>query len=144
MTFKILGIDHLGLAPKDPQGTNSFFEQILQLQKIGEELVAEQKVNTIMFESASAKSESLPRLEVLDTMGDTEGPVAKFLSKKGSGIHHVALRVDNILNALAYLKSKNVQLIDEVPRDGSHQTKIAFIHPRATGGLLIELVEQVL
>lgn len=144
MNFKILGIDHIGLAPKAPATANHFFKEILQLNKIGEEHVAEQKVNTVMFDSASGNTDIFSRLEVLDTMGDQEGPVAKFLSKKGSGIHHVALRVDNISNALAYLKNKNVQMVDEEPRAGSHHTKIAFIHPKATGGLLIELVEQVL
>ena len=70
------------------------------------------------------------------------GPIAKFLEKKGSGIHHVALTVTGLVPLLAHLKSLGVKLIDESPRPGAHHTLIAFVHPESTGGLLVELVEQ--
>jgi methylmalonyl-CoA/ethylmalonyl-CoA epimerase len=141
--FRIEGINHVGLAPKDPEKARWFLREVLGLSFLGEELVKDQKTNTIMFtalpEGASAAQD---RLEILAPEGGTEGPIAKFLEKKGSGIHHIALSVDSVDSALAHLKAKGVRLVDETPRPGAHQTRIAFVHPEATGGLLIELVEE--
>ena len=138
--FKVLGINHVGLAPKDPAKARSFLTDMLGLDFHGDELVAAQKTLTAMFSSAST-SEDGPRLEIL-IPDQGEGPIATFLEKKGSGIHHIAMMVDSVERAIASLKKKGVRLIDESPRPGAHQTRIAFIHPESTGGLLIELVEE--
>jgi methylmalonyl-CoA/ethylmalonyl-CoA epimerase len=143
--FKILGINHIGIAPKDVAKSKDFFSKILGLQCFGEEQVLDQKTNTIMFASqtdSAPSADSTSRLELLAPLTDV-GPIADFLAKKGGGIHHLALTVDNIDAALAYLKNLGVQLVDETPRSGAHNTRIAFIHPRATGGLLLELVQEL-
>lgn len=138
--FKVLGINHVGLAPKLPDITRQFFSEFLSLDFHGDELVKEQLTLTSMFSSGSGQKTG-PRLEIL-APHEGGGPIAKFLEKKGSGVHHVALEVDSVDKALAYLKAKGVRLIDEAPRSGAHNTRIIFIHPEATGGLLIELVEE--
>lgn len=154
-SFRILGINHLGLAPKDATKARSFFTNALGLGFLGEELVKDQMTNTVMIDSAHQASGAgsahiptgRPMLEILENEtgpdGPKPGPIAAFLAKKGSGIHHVALQVDHVDNAIAWLKQNGVRLIDETPRKGSHNTKIAFIHPESTGGLLVELVQQL-
>lgn len=144
--FRILGINHVGLAPKDPAAAAKFFRENLGLSFVGEEFVASQLTNTIMFSSAPPSPHSeAPRLEILEAKlgaDGSEGPITKFLAKKGSGIHHIALSVDNLDAALSALKTRGVKMIDTSPRPGAHNTRIAFIHPEATGGLLVELVEE--
>ena len=157
-SFRILGINHLGLAPKDATKARSFFTNALGLGFLGEELVKEQMTNTVMIDSATTDSPSnasapakiptgRPMLEILENEtgpdGPKPGPIAAFLAKKGSGIHHVALQVDHIENAIAWMKQSGVRMIDDAPRHGSHNTRIAFIHPESTGGLLVELVQQL-
>lgn len=143
--YVVLGINHIGLAPKDPARARWFFETALGLKNLGSELVREQQTNTTMIASYAAVPDVIDtdkeRLEILAPDGG-QGPIAKFLGKKGSGIHHVALNVSGLVPLLARLKSLGVKLIDEVPRSGAHHTSIAFVHPEATGGLLVELVEQ--
>ena len=142
LPFEVLGVDHTGLAPKDPAKTHSFFSKILHLPHLGNEFIADQKTNTDIFGSSENVGHSgTTRLEILIDQGN--GPVGKFLEKKGSGIHHIALRVSDVASALTYLKSQNVKLIDEIPRCGAHKTLIGFIHPESTGGLLIELVQSL-
>ncbi len=152
LPFRIIGINHLGLAPKDPTKARTFFTSVLGLGFLGEELVREQMTNTVMVDSAhGSEGASIPTgrpmLEILENEmgpdGPKPGPIAAFLEKKGSGIHHIALQVDNIEAALDYMKSKSVRMIDNTARNGSHATKIAFIHPESTGGLLVELVQQL-
>lgn len=150
-SFRIIGINHLGLAPKDPSKARTFFTNVLGLGFLGEELVKEQMTNTVMIDSATAASAKIPTgrpmLEILENEtgpdGPKPGPIAKFLAKKGSGIHHVALQVDNLDAALTYMEANGIQMIDSTPRPGSHNTRIAFIHPESTGGLLVELVQQL-
>lgn len=136
--FRVQGVNHLGLAPKDPERARWFFETVLGLSHLGDESVLEQKVNTRMFDTGLSSA----RLEVLIPSAPGEGAVGKFLDKKGSGIHHVALAVDDVCKAVAHLMRLGVKMIDETPRHGAHNTKIAFVHPEATGGLLVELVEE--
>lgn len=140
LSFKITGINHIGLAPKDPERARWFFETALGLTHLGDEIVHEQKVNTRMYASGGVPFPT--RLEVLVPTPPGEGAVAKFLEKKGSGIHHLALAVDNVVAVLQHLKSLNVKLIDSEPRTGAHNTLIAFVHPESTGGLLVELVQE--
>lgn len=142
--FKVLGINHVGLAPKDPTMASQFLVSFLGLPHMGNELVAEQMTQTMMYGSQSTTTDAnAPRLEILANEDGKDGPIAKFLTKKGSGIHHVALSVDHIEAAISYLRSMNIKMIDERPRKGAHDTLIAFVHPEATGGLLLELVEQI-
>lgn len=139
--MKIVGINHLGLAAKDPVKARWFLSEILKLPFLGEELVKEQKTNTIMFESSAGSVASGARLEIVANQEGEEGPIKKYIDTKGGGIHHMALSVDNLDEALVELKAKGIELIDEKPRYGAHNSRIAFIHPRATGGILIELVQ---
>jgi methylmalonyl-CoA/ethylmalonyl-CoA epimerase len=139
--FDVLGINHVGLAPKDPIQAAFFFEKVLELKYEGKETVLEQRTTTEMF-LAGRQTKSPPRLEILAPT-DPTSTIAKFLEKKGSGIHHLALAVSNLEMALDHLRKNSIQLIDETPRNGVHNTKIAFVHPNSTGGLLIELVEDL-
>lgn len=135
--FKVLGIEHVAFAPKVTDDLRNFFSKNLGLVDQGSELVKSQQTQTYFFNSGSAQS----RLEILEAAEPGQGPVAAFLDKKGAGIHHLALRVDNIEAALSFLIKQGVKLIDQSPKPGAHGSKIAFIHPHATGGILIELVE---
>jgi methylmalonyl-CoA/ethylmalonyl-CoA epimerase len=137
LPFKILGINHLGIVPKDFALAGKFLSETLGLRDLGQENVTDQKVLTHIFASGNSEGE---RLELLAPT-DSTSPIAAFLEKKGSGIHHVALNVDNLEVALDYLKETGVKLIDEKPRPGAHRTQIAFIHPHSTGGILVELVQ---
>ncbi|MCF8110689.1 MAG: methylmalonyl-CoA epimerase [Desulfobacteraceae bacterium] len=133
--MKILHIDHIGIAVKSNQASKSFWSDILGLPYDGEETVEEQKVKTAFF--PVDKSE----VELLEST-DQDGPVSKFIEKRGQGVHHIAFRVENLEGALAELKDKGVRLIDETPRIGAGGARIAFIHPKATGGILVELCER--
>ena len=133
--MKILHIDHIGIAVKSNQAGKSFWSDILGLAYDGEETVEEQKVKTAFF--PVDKSE----VELLEST-DQDGPVSKFIEKRGQGVHHIAFRVENLEGALAELKDKGVRLIDETPRIGAGGARIAFIHPKDTGGILVELCER--
>jgi len=132
---KILKIDHLGIAVKSVADGERFWTDILGMVCEGTETVAEQGVTTAFFPVGESEVELLE-----PTAADS--PVAKFLEKKGEGIHHVAFQVENIEAALNELKEKGVRLIDETPRYGAGGAKIAFIHPAATRGILVELCER--
>lgn len=136
--FKILGVEHIGLAPKDAKLLCTFLSQMLGLKFTDEELVPSQETRTFFFESGR---ESSTHLEVLEASAPGLGPIASFLAKKGAGIHHIALRVDDLAAALSFLQKQGVELVDKAPRPGAHGSKVAFIHPRACAGVLIELVE---
>lgn len=140
--FSLLGINHVGLAPKDPAKARAFFRDLLGVEDLGDELVKDQETLTVMLRSAQVDESLEPRLEILAPSSPGAGPIAKFLEKKGSGVHHVALAVDDVAAAVAHLKAKGVKMIDETPRRGAHETLIAFVHPEATGGLLVELVQE--
>lgn len=135
--FKILGIDHLGLAPKDAEQNKNFFK-LLSLPLESSETVLEQMVDTTIFDSGS--NQSLSKLEILKPTSD-QSSIAKFLEKKGSGIHHLALRVDSVDHAIKFLLKNGVKLVTDTAQVGVHHTKVVFVHPRSTGGILIELVE---
>lgn len=139
--FNVLGINHTGLAPKDPNRAADFLINILKLKPLGSELVASQKTHTSLYSSCAAHADG-PRLEILSDDGTGTSPIAKFLEKKGAGIHHLALTVDKLDEAIAFLIDQGIRMIDQVARPGTHCTRIAFVHPESTGGLLIELVEE--
>lgn len=133
--MKILHIDHIGIAVNSNSDGKTFWSDILGLPWEGEEAVEEQKVTTAFMPCGDAE------VELLESM-DPSGPIAKFIEKKGQGIHHIAFRVENIDEALAELKEKGIKLIDETPRKGAGGARIAFLHPKATGGVLVELSER--
>ena len=141
MGIKVTGINHIGIASKDPEKTKEFFDLILGLPFVNEETVEEQKTATIIFESCvKGAQEGVSKLEILKPTSE-DSPVAKYLDKKGGGIHHLALTVENVEEAIAFMLENGVKMVDQHPRDGVCQTKIAFVHPASTGGILVELVE---
>lgn len=133
--MKILSIDHLGIAVNSIEEGKKFWSDVLGLPFEGEETVAEQKVTTAFFPVGQSEVELLQST-------DADGPVAKYIAKKGEGIQHVAFRVENIEQALTELKAKGIRLIDEKPRIGAGGAKIAFLHPKATAGVLVELCQR--
>jgi methylmalonyl-CoA/ethylmalonyl-CoA epimerase len=133
--MKILKIDHLGIAVNSIDEGKTFWSEILGLAFEGSETVAEQKVTTAFFPVGESE------VELLESTAP-DGPIAKYMEKKGAGIQHIAFRVADIDAALAELKEKGVRLIDEKPRMGAGGAKIAFLHPKATGGVLVELCER--
>ncbi|MDD2390060.1 MAG: methylmalonyl-CoA epimerase [Desulfobacterales bacterium] len=133
--MKTLKIDHLGIAVKSIDGVKNFWTDILGLKCAGSETVQEQKVTTAFFPIGESE------IELLESTSE-EGPIAKYIDKKGEGIQHVAFRVENIEKALEYLKEKGIKLIDQKPRIGAGGAKIAFLHPKATNGVLVELCQR--
>ncbi len=133
--MKILKIDHLGIAVNSIADGKNLWMDVLGLSFEGTETVEEQKVTTAFFPVGESE------VELLESTAP-DGPVAKFLEKKGQGVHHVAFRVENLEAALAELKEKGIRLIDETPRNGAGGAKIAFLHPKATNGVLVELCER--
>jgi methylmalonyl-CoA/ethylmalonyl-CoA epimerase len=133
--FKVLKVDHVGIAVKDLEQAKKFYTEMLGMEAMGEETVEQQKVKVCFIPCGDSE------VELLESTSP-DGPIAKFIEAKGEGIQHIALRVDNIENALADLKAKGVRLIDEQPRYGAGGASIAFVHPKATGGILLELSER--
>lgn len=133
--MEILKIDHLGIAVNSISEGKSFWSEVLGLKFEGAETVETQKVTTAFFPVGESE------VELLESTSP-DGPVAKFIEKKGTGFQHVAFRVADIDAALAELKAKGIQLIDQEPRLGAGGAKIAFLHPKATGGVLVELCQR--
>ena len=133
--MKILKIDHIGIAVNSTEDGKNFWSGILGLDFEGDETVDTQKVKTAFFPVGESE------VELLESTAP-DGPIAKFIEKKGEGIQHIAFRVADIEAALAELKQKGVKLIDEIPRMGAGGAKIAFLHPKATAGVLVELCER--
>jgi methylmalonyl-CoA/ethylmalonyl-CoA epimerase len=133
--MKVLKIDHLGIAVHSIEEAKKFFQDALGLKFEGSETVAEQKVTTAFFPVGDSE------VELLESTAP-DGPIAKYLEKRGEGIQHIAFRVENIEEALAELKEKGIRLIDEKPRLGAGGAKIAFLHPKSTHGVLIEISER--
>lgn len=128
-------IDHIGIAVSNIQDAAKFYTKALGLKVSEIETVEEQKVKTVGILLGDT------RIELLEPLG-AEGPIAKFIEKRGEGIQHIALKVDDIKAQLDDLKQKGIRLIDEEPKMGAGGAKIAFIHPKSTNGILIELCER--
>jgi methylmalonyl-CoA/ethylmalonyl-CoA epimerase len=133
--MKLLKIDHLGIAVNSIEEGKNFWTDVLGLSFEGTETVEAQKVTTAFLPVGESE------VELLESTAP-DGPIAKFIEKKGEGIQHIAFRVDNIEQALEELKAKGIRLIDEKPRMGADGAKIAFLHPKATSGVLVELCER--
>ncbi len=133
--MKILKIDHVGIAVNSIDDGKSFWSDILGLDFEGTETVSEQKVTTAFFPVGESE------VELLQSTAP-DGPVAKYIEKRGQGIQHVAFRVEDIDATLAELKEKGIKLIDQQPRIGAGGAKIAFLHPKATNGVLVEICQR--
>lgn len=131
-------INHIGIAVRSIEEQRPFYEQVLGARFESIETVEDQKVRVGFFLIGPAGAEV--RLELLEPTDD-ESPVAKFLEKKGEGLHHVAYTVDNIADRLQKLAAEGVRLIDSTPRTGAHHTQIAFLHPKSSHGVLTELCQ---
>jgi len=127
-------IEHIGIAVMNLEDSISFYEKVFSLKCYNIEEVKDQKVRTAFFIVGQTK------IELLEST-DPEGPIAKFIEKKGEGIHHIAFAVNNIDAQLKHAEKEGVKLIDVNPRKGAEGLDIAFLHPRSTGGVLIELCE---
>ncbi len=127
-------INHIGIAVTSLEETLPFYRDNLRMVCVGTEEVAEQKVRVAMLQIG----ESL--IELLEPTSP-DSPVAKFIEKNGAGIHHIAYEVADVEAAIATLKADGARMIDEVPRNGAHGTRIAFIHPKSSRGVLTELCQ---
>ncbi len=127
-------IEHIGIAVKSIESAIPYYEKVLGLKCYNIEEVKDQKVKTAFFMVGQTK------LELLEST-DPEGPIGKFIEKKGEGIHHIAFAVNNVADALAEAEAAGVQLIDKAPRKGAEGLNIAFLHPKSTQGILTELCE---
>jgi methylmalonyl-CoA/ethylmalonyl-CoA epimerase len=127
-------IEHIGIATPSIEDALAFWRDALGLEVVHTEEVAEQGVRVAMLPVGE------PRVELLEPT-HAGSPVAKFIEKRGAGIHHIAVRVADIRAALARLKAQGARLIDEEPRAGADNCLVAFVHPAASGGVLLELVE---
>ena len=125
-------IDHIGIAVSSISEALAFYRDALGLEVQAPEEVGSQRVRAHFIQTGDSA------LELLEPTSD-DSPIARYLAKRGPGIHHVTLRVDDISAALAQLKARGVRLIDDVPRPGAHGSRVAFIHPSSTDGVLIEL-----
>jgi methylmalonyl-CoA/ethylmalonyl-CoA epimerase len=128
-------IDHIGIAVDSIENWVGYYKDVLGLEFKGTEEVAEQKVRVAFFKIGESK------IELLEPTSD-DSPIAKFLEKRGGGIHHIAVLVDDIEAALKKHHDAGARLIDNEPRVGSHNMRIAFIHPKASGGVLMELCQE--
>ncbi|SEA61907.1 methylmalonyl-CoA epimerase [Desulfuromusa kysingii] len=127
-------INHIGIAVKSLEDSIPFYRDQLGMNFEGTEEVAEQKVKVAFLQIGES------RIELLEPTSD-DSPIAKFLAKKGEGVHHMAYEVDDVAAALEQMKQEGVRLIDETPRHGAHNSLIAFLHPKATGGVLTEICQ---
>ena len=128
-------VDHIGIAVSSIDDALDFWESSLGVKCTGRETVEDQKVTTAFLPIKESE------IELLEATSE-ESSIAKFIEKRGEGIHHLALRVDDLETCLAELRTKGIKLIDETPRKGAGGAMIAFIHPKATGGILLELSQR--
>ena len=128
-------IDHIGIATRGIDEAAEIWRDVLGLNIVESEEVVDQRVRVAMLPIGESK------IELLEATS-ADSPISKFLDKRGPGIHHIAVCVDDVRDALANLKSKGVRLIDEQPRMGAGGCLVAFVHPSSTGGVLLELVQK--
>lgn len=127
-------IEHIGIAVKNLNESIKYYENVLGLKCYAIEEVKDQKVKTAFFMIGQTKIELLESTE-------PDGPIGKFIEKKGEGIHHIAFATENLKEALKSVEEKGIQLIDKEPRKGAEGLNIAFLHPKSTNGVLTELCE---
>ena len=130
----IAKINHIGIAVSSIEDALALYADILGLTVSTIEVVEDQKTRTAIIPVGDSK------IELLEAT-DSEGPIARHIERRGEGLHHMAFEVDDIDDALKLLQEKGIRLIDEQPRKGVENSTIAFLHPKATGGVLLELVQ---
>lgn len=130
-------IEHIGIAVKDLAASNTLFEQLLGQPPYKEEEVASEGVKTSFFMNGPNK------IELLEAT-NPESPIAKFIEKKGEGIHHIAFDVEDIVIEIARLKKEGFIVLNEVPKKGADNKLVAFLHPKTTNGVLIELCQEII
>lgn len=133
--MKALKVDHVGIAVKNLDETLKFYTDVLGLELHGTEVVEEQKVKVAFLPVGDTE------IELLESTSP-DGPIAKFIEKNGEGIQHLAFKVDNIEEAIAHMQEKGLRMIDEKPRYGAGGAKIAFVHPKSSNRVLVELSER--
>ena len=133
--MKIKHIDHIGVAVNEIEQAGKFYTDVLGLKIEDVENVADQKVNVAFIPITDSEVELLESTE-------PDGPIARYISARGEGVQHIAFRVEDIDKALEELKEKGVRLIDQAPRKGAGGARIAFIHPKETNGVLVEVCER--
>jgi methylmalonyl-CoA/ethylmalonyl-CoA epimerase len=133
--MKISHIEHIGIAVSNLEESISYYSNVLGLTCYSVEEVVDQRVKTAFFKIGDTK------IELLEST-DPEGPIGKFIEKRGQGIHHIAFAVDNVNEALSDVEKNGVQLIDKVGRKGAEGLKIGFLHPKSTNGVLTELCSE--
>ena len=133
--IKVLGVEHIGIALSSNEELLNIFKNIFNLDYIGSEVIEDQGVNTDIFNISNTK------IELLESISK-DSPIDKYITKHGQGIHHIALIVENIEFAIEHLIVNNITMIDEKPKLGVEGYKIAFIHPKSTPGLLIEICQK--
>ena len=129
-------IEHLGIAVKNMEDSNALFEKLLGVAPYKQEEVASEGVMTSFFQNGPNKIELLAATE-------TDGPIAKFLEKKGEGIHHVAFEVEDIVAEMERLKKEGFTLLNEKPKKGADNKLVAFVHPKTANGVLVELCQEI-
>ena len=135
MNFKILGIEHVAIAVSSLKEPSKVFGDILGIDNTSTEEVVDQMVVTDIFDTGRGK------VELLEATSD-DSPISNFLKKRGNGVHHIAFLVDNLEIALKDLAESGIDLIDKSPRIGAEGMLIAFLHPKSTGGVLVELCQK--
>lgn len=133
--MKIENISHVAIAVRDLEAQIALYRDVLGLEMVSREQVDDQGVNAAMFQCGEV------RIELLEPLGP-DTPVGRFIAKRGEGIHHIAYRVADLPASLAELAERGLRLVDDKPRSGAHGAQIAFIHPKSTGRVLIELCQE--
>ena len=129
-------IEHIGIAVKNLEESNTLFEKLFGQPPYKEETVASEGVKTSFFKNGPNK------IELLEAT-NAESPIAKFLEKKGEGIHHIAFDVENIYTEIERLKNEGFTILNEIPKKGADNKLVAFLHPKTTNGVLIELCQEI-
>ena len=133
--MKIIGIEHIGIAVKSIDKRSPFWEHVLGIKSTGREKVLDEGVETGIYDIGGGKIELLESVK-------SDSAIQKFMDKKGEGIHHVCLKVDDIYDAIAELKEKGISVIYQKPKKGAEGFLVTFIHPRDSGGVLVELAQE--
>jgi len=131
----ITGVSHIAIAVRSLEEAIPFYRDVLGLTLEGTEVVPDQKVKVAFFLAGQT------RIELLEATTE-DSPISKFVAERGGGIHHVALRTDDVSAEIARMQDRQVPMIDSTPRGGAHHTRIAFMHPKAAHGVLLELTEE--
>jgi methylmalonyl-CoA epimerase len=135
VTIRLTDIDHVGIAVEDLEASVAAYRSSLGVEPVHRERVEDQGVEEVLFAVGSSY------IQLLGALGP-DTPVGRALASRGPGVHHVAYRVADVAQALEHLRAQGVRLIDEIPRLGPRDTLIAFVHPKAMGGVLVELVQE--